>query len=71
MLLALVAVFLAGNLLSALSTSYAMLLAGRVITAVAHGSFFAIGATVAARLAPERQTSRAIALMFTGLTSRW
>src|SRR5690606_37458503 len=40
-LLALVAVFLAGNLLSALSTSYPMLLAGRVITAVAHGSFFA------------------------------
>ncbi|NYB78484.1 MAG: MFS transporter [Stenotrophomonas maltophilia] len=67
-LLALVAVFLAGNLLSALSASYAMLLAGRVITAVAHGSFFAIGATVAARLAPEGQASRAIALMFAGLT---
>ena len=67
-LLALVAVFLAGNLLSALSTSYPMLLAGRVITAVAHGSFFAIGATVAARLAPEGQASRAIALMFAGLT---
>ena len=68
LLLALVAVFLAGNLLSALSTSYAMLLAGRIITAVAHGSFFAIGATVAARLAPEGQASRAIAAMFAGLT---
>lgn len=67
-LLALVAVFLAGNLLSALSASYATLLAGRVITAVAHGSFFAIGATVAARLVPEGQASRAIALMFAGLT---
>lgn len=66
-LLVLVAIFLAGNLLSALSTSYAVLLAGRIVTAVAHGSFFAIGSTIAARLAPEGQASRAIALMFAGL----
>ncbi|MEZ6809282.1 MFS transporter [Pseudomonas aeruginosa] len=68
LLLGLVAVFLAGNLLSALATSYELLLAGRILTAVAHGSFFAIGATVAARLAPEGQASRAIAVMFAGLT---
>ncbi|MFC4297989.1 MFS transporter [Castellaniella hirudinis] len=68
LLLVLVALFLAGNLLSALSTSYAALLAGRIVTAVAHGSFFAIGATVAARLAPRGQASRAIAVMFAGLT---
>lgn len=67
-LLALVLVLLAGNLLSAVSSSYAMLLVGRVVTAVAHGSFFAIGATVAARLAPDGLASRAIALMFAGLT---
>lgn len=68
LLLALVAVFLAGNLVSALSAHYTMLLAGRVLTALAHGSFFAIGATVAARLAPPGQASRAISLMFAGLT---
>ncbi|MFU4612967.1 MFS transporter [Pseudomonas aeruginosa] len=68
LLLGLVAVFLAGNLLSALAPSYELLLAGRILTAVAHGSFFAIGATVAARLAPEGQASRAIAVMFAGLT---
>ncbi|MEL4887333.1 MFS transporter [Pectobacterium betavasculorum] len=67
-LLGLVILFLAGNLLSALSSSYTTLLTGRMLTAVAHGSFFAIGATVAARLAPEGQSSRAIALMFAGLT---
>ena len=67
-LLGLIAVFLIGNLLSALSYSYAMLLAGRIVTAIAHGSFFAIGATVATRLAPKGQASRAIALMFGGLT---
>ncbi|MFC0709952.1 MFS transporter [Azorhizophilus paspali] len=68
LLLGLVAVFLAGNLLSALAASYELLLAGRILTAVAHGSFFAIGATVAARLAPEGQASHAIAVMFAGLT---
>ncbi|MNV39406.1 Inner membrane transport protein YdhP [compost metagenome] len=67
-LLILVAVFLTGNLISAFSANYGVLLAGRVITAVAHGSFFAIGATVAARLASPGQASRAISLMFAGLT---
>lgn len=38
-LLGLIAVFLIGNLLSAMSYSYAMLLAGRIMTAIAHGSF--------------------------------
>lgn len=67
-LLSLIAVFLAGNIVSATSTDYETLLLGRIVTAVAHGSFFAIGATVAARLAPEGQASRAISLMFAGLT---
>ncbi|WP_348530108.1 MFS transporter [Pseudomonas sp. BN607] len=67
-LLGLIGVFLAGNLLSALSADYSSLLLGRVITAVAHGSLFAIGATVAARLAPKGQASNAIAAMFAGLT---
>ena len=67
-LLVLVAVFLFGNLLSAMSSSYPALMFGRVVTAVAHGSFFAIGATVAARLALQGQASKAIALMFGDLT---
>ncbi|MBF8774084.1 MFS transporter [Pseudomonas fulva] len=67
-LLVLIAVFLTGNLLSAASSSYEMLMLGRVVTAIAHGSFFAVGATVAARLAPQGQASKAIALMFGGLT---
>jgi predicted MFS family arabinose efflux permease len=64
----LMAVFLLGNLLAAFSTSYGVLLAGRVITAVAHGAFFGIGATVAASLAPKGQAGRAISVMFGGLT---
>lgn len=68
LLLGLIAFFLVGNLISALAAYYPILLLGRLVTAVAHGSFFAVGATVAARLAPAGQASRAIALMFAGLT---
>lgn len=67
-LLGLMTVFLAGNLLAALSHTFELLLAGRIITAVAHGTFFAIGATVAANLVPKAQAGRAISVMFAGLT---
>ena len=67
-LLGLMTVFLAGNLLAALSHTFELLLVGRVITAVAHGTFFAIGATVAAGLVRKEQAGRAISVMFAGLT---
>lgn len=68
LLLGLMALFIAGNILAALSPGYAMLLGARVLTAFAHGVFFSIGATIAADLvAPDRRAS-AIALMFMGLT---
>ena len=67
-LLGLMTVFLAGNLLAALSHGFELLLAGRVITAIAHGTFFAVGATVAANLVPKAQAGRAISVMFAGLT---
>ena len=67
-LLGLMTVFLAGNLLAALSHTFELLLVGRVITAVAHGTFFAIGATVAANLVRKEQAGRAISVMFAGLT---
>lgn len=67
-LLWLMGIFILGNLLCAVSPSYGVLMAARVVTSFAHGSFFGIGAVVAAGLvAPERRAS-AIALMFTGLT---
>ena len=40
----------------------------RILTAVSHGSFFAIGATVAAQLSPVGKASCSIAVMFGGLT---
>jgi DHA1 family inner membrane transport protein len=67
-LLVLMAIFTLGNLAAALAPSFAWLMAARIVTALAHGTFFGVGAMVATGLvAPERKAS-AIALMFTGLT---
>ncbi|MFI8418766.1 MFS transporter [Streptomyces sp. NPDC085479] len=68
MLMVLMSLFVAGNILSALAPSFGMMLTGRVIASLAHGSFFGIGSVVAAGLvAPDRKAG-AIATMFTGLT---
>ncbi|MEU9187339.1 MFS transporter [Streptomyces sp. NPDC048484] len=67
-LVGLVALFVIGNLLSALAPNYQMMLLGRIVAALCHGSFFGIGSLVARSLvAPERK-SRAVAVMFAGLT---
>ncbi|MDI7864877.1 MFS transporter [Rhizobiaceae bacterium n13] len=68
LLLGLMALFVIGNGLAALSPSYAPLLAARVISAFAHGVFFSVGATIAADLVPEDRRASAIAMMFMGLT---
>jgi DHA1 family inner membrane transport protein len=67
-LLAMLGIFIFGNLLSAIAPTYALLMTARVIAALAHGSLFGVGVVVAADLvAPDRRAS-AVALMFTGLT---
>jgi len=67
-LMALMGLFIAGNLISAIAPSYSVLLTGRLVAALCHGAFFGIGSVVAAEMvAPDRRAS-AIALMFGGLT---
>lgn len=68
LLMALMVVFIAGNSIAAVSTSFSLLLIARVITAFSHGVFFSIGSTIAADLVPEDKRASAIAFMFTGLT---
>lgn len=67
-LVGLVALFVVGNLLSALAPNYGVMLLGRVVAALCHGSFFGIGSLVARRLVPPERASRAVATMFAGLT---
>ncbi|KMM76343.1 arabinose transporter permease [Xanthomonas sp. NCPPB 1128] len=67
-LLALMLVFTAGNLACALAPTYAALMAARVVTSLAHGTFFGVGAVVATTLVPPQRQASAISTMFTGLT---
>lgn len=67
-LLGLMVIFTLGNLACALAPSYGWLMAARVLTALAHGTFFGIGSVVATGLVPPERRASAIALMFTGLT---
>ena len=67
-LMALMAIFTLGNLLSALAPDYLSLMGARVVTSLNHGAFFGLGSLVAASLVPPAQRASAIAAMFMGLT---
>lgn len=68
-LLALMVLFVVGNVLSAVAPSYAVMMAGRIVASLTHGAFFGIGAVVAADLVAPHRRASAVALMFTGLTA--
>lgn len=68
-LAALMVLFIAGNLVSAIAPDYALMMVGRIIAALAHGAFFGIGAVVAASMVGPTKKAGAIAIMFTGLTA--
>ncbi|MEV4114629.1 MFS transporter [Nonomuraea sp. NPDC049695] len=67
-LVGLVALFVIGNLLSAVAPNYPVMLLGRIVAALCHGSFFGIGSLVARSLVAPEKKSRAVAVMFAGLT---
>lgn len=67
-LLALMALFVAGNLMAWLAPGYESLITARVLTGLAHGVFFSIGSTIATTLVSKDKEASAIAIMFTGLT---
>jgi MFS transporter, DHA1 family, inner membrane transport protein len=67
-LLALMAIFTLGNAACAVAPSYGLLMAARVLTSLAHGSFFGIGSVVATGLVPSDKRASAISTMFVGLT---
>ncbi|MFM0227037.1 MFS transporter [Paraburkholderia dipogonis] len=67
-LIALMSIFVIGNLLSAIAPGYWTLLAARLVTSLNHGAFFGIGSVVAANLVPRERRASAVATMFMGLT---
>ncbi len=68
-LMALMAVFVIGNAACAFAPDYNILMAARILTALAHGTFFGVGSVVATGLVSEDRKASAIAVMFTGLTA--
>ncbi|MDC7707120.1 MFS transporter [Vogesella indigofera] len=68
LLLGLMALFTVGNLVAWQAPGYQALMAARVLTGLAHGVFFSIGATIATNLVAKDKAASAIALMFSGLT---
>ncbi|KAB2897712.1 MAG: MFS transporter [Burkholderiaceae bacterium] len=68
LLLALMLIFIAGNVAAVLAPGYEWLMAARVLTSLTHGTFFGVGAVVATGLVPAEKRASAIALMFSGLT---
>lgn len=67
-LLLLMAIFTLGNVACAIAPNYALLMLARVVTALAHGTFFGVGAVVATGLVAEDRKASAISMMFAGLT---
>jgi Arabinose efflux permease len=67
-LLMLMVIFTIGNIACAMAPNFETLMIARLVTALAHGTFFGVGSVVATSLVPEERKASAIAIMFTGLT---
>ena len=66
--LLLVGLFVAGQATGAIAPDYALLMASRVVAALAQGALFGIGSLLAIDLAGPHAKGRALAVMFGGLT---
>jgi len=67
-LIGLMALFIAGNLIGAVTANYTLLLISRVIAGLTQGPFYGIGAVVATRLVSDKLAGQAVGQMFAGLT---
>ncbi|MFE3177147.1 MFS transporter [Amycolatopsis sp. NPDC059090] len=66
-LMVIFAVFLAGNVLAALATTYSVMVVARVISGVASQAFFGIAISLCGQLVEERVRGRAIGVAMNGL----
>lgn len=66
LLLGTIALFGIGQVLSAVATGYAMLMAARIIVACAHAVFWSIASPAAVKIVPEKFRSFAMSMVVTG-----
>jgi DHA1 family inner membrane transport protein len=67
-LIGLMGLFIAGNLIGAVTSNYSVVLISRAIAGLAQGPFFGIGAVVATKLVSDKLAGQAVGQMFAGLT---
>jgi DHA1 family inner membrane transport protein len=68
LLLGLMAAYALFNVLSAVATSFEVLLVARFLDGLPHGGYFGVASLVAARLAPPERKGRAVASVMLGLS---
>jgi DHA1 family inner membrane transport protein len=68
LLIALMALFAAGNLASALAPGFLLMNVMRLLTGLPHGTYFGVAALMAASLAPPGRRASAVGLVMSGLT---
>ena len=69
MLTLMMAVMVLGSVLSAMASNFALLLAARVLVGISIGGFWAIAGSIAPRLVPSDQVSRAMTIIFGGVAA--
>jgi DHA1 family inner membrane transport protein len=60
--------FILGNGIAVIAPNYAMVMVARLITALAHGTFFGVGSVIAANLVRADKRAAAVSIMLAGLT---
>ena len=68
LLLVMMVIFVIGNALCALATSYWLLMGARLVIAASHGVFFGVSILVASSLVPPGRQASAVSLVITGIT---
>jgi DHA1 family inner membrane transport protein len=69
LLLALMTLFVVGNVASALAPGYVSLMVIRFLAGLPHGAYFGVASLVSASLVPARERARAVGRMMLGLTA--
>lgn len=64
----LMCIFILGNALSMIAPVYLLLIAARIMTAFAHGTFLGVGSLIATRLVPPDKRAGAVSVVLAGLT---
>jgi DHA1 family inner membrane transport protein len=69
LLLAIMVLYIAGNVLCAMATSYWTLMGARLVLSACHGIHFGVAMVVATRIAPEGRKATAVSLVIAGVSA--